>query len=145
MKVFLYALVAAIGNALFVYGQRASGTSENPFYFLTLTLGVCIALFIASALLHKSPMDLLYARENLRLILISGLGFFLTFMGFYWLYHQQGAINYILYALMSILTTSIGVGLILFREPFNRVHVISGLLAVSAIVFYGIGQQRLSN
>ena len=144
MKVFLYAFIAAIGNALFVYGQRGSGTSDNPFFFLLSTLTVCILLFIIFALIHKAPMELSYVSENTRFIIISGIGFFVTFIGFYWLYSQQGATNYIVYALLSILTTSIGVGLIIFREPFNKFHVISGLLAVAAILFYGLGQSHLS-
>ena len=144
MKVFLFALIAALGNALFVYGQRGSSTSENPFFFLLATLSVCISLFLVSALVSKGVMESTYVLSNLRYIVISGVGFFITFVGFYWLYSQQGATNYIVYALLSILTTSIGVGLIIFREPFNRFHVISGLLTVAAILFYGLGQSRLS-
>jgi len=145
MKVFYFALIAAIGNAMFVYGQRGSSTSDNSFFFLTVTLTVCTSLFLASTLISKGPTTLLYVQENLWYILISGLGFYITFVGFYWLYTQQGATSYIVYALLSILTTSIGVGLILFREPFNRFHVISGILAVAAIVTYGIGQSRLDS
>ncbi|MCY4149783.1 MAG: EamA family transporter [Gammaproteobacteria bacterium] len=145
MKVFYFALIAAIGNAMFVYGQRGSSTSDNSFFFLTVTLTVCTSLFLVSTLISKGPTTLLYVQENLWYILISGLGFYITFVGFYWLYTQQGATSYIVYALLSILTTSIGVGLILFREPFNRFHVISGILAVAAIVTYGIGQSRLDS
>lgn len=145
MKVFFYALIAAIGNALFVYGQRGSSTSDNPFFFLLITLTVCISIFLAFALGHKAPLEVEYLSNNLNFILISGVGFFVTFIGFYWLYSQQGATNYIVYALLSILTTSIGVGIIIFREPFNKFHVISGLLAISAILFYGLGQSRLPN
>ncbi|MYB33928.1 MAG: EamA family transporter [Gammaproteobacteria bacterium] len=145
MKVFYFALVAAIGNAMFVYGQRGSSTSDNPFFFLTVTLTVCTSLFLVSTLISKGPTTLFYVQENLWYILISGLGFYFTFVGFYWLYTQQGATSYIVYALLSILTTSIGVGLILFKEPFNRFHVISGLLAVAAIITYGIGQSRLDS
>lgn len=143
MKVFLFAFIAAIGNALFVYGQRGSGTSENPFLFLTVTLLICILLFIVSTMIHKAPVSIAYIIENSRFIFISGIGFFVTFVGFYWLYSQQGATNYIVYALLSILTTSIGIGLIIFREPFNQYHIISGILAVSAILFYGLGQAKL--
>ena len=144
MKIFLYAFIAAIGNALFVYGQRGSSTADNPFLFLLITLSVCITLFAIFTLTHKAPVDPQYLVDNVRYIIISGVGFFVTFVGFYWLYNQQGATNYIVYALLSILTTSIGVGLIIFREPFNKFHVISGILAVSAILFYGLGQSRLS-
>ena len=145
MKVFLFAFIAAIGNAMFVYGQRASDTSENPFYFLFLILVVCISLFIMSALISKGQMDMAYILANKQYILISGFGFFITFTGFYWLYSQQGASGYIVYALFSILTTSIGVGLIIFKEPYNRYHVISGLFAVAAILVYGIAQHRLNS
>jgi len=144
MKVFLYAFIAAMGNALFVYGQRGSSTSDNPFLFLLVTLSICISLFAVFALTHKSPINPQYLIDNAHYIIISGIGFFITFIGFYWLYNQQGATNYIVYALLSILTTSIGVGLIIFREPFNKFHVISGMLAVSAILVYGLGQSRLS-
>ncbi|MCY4052084.1 MAG: EamA family transporter [Gammaproteobacteria bacterium] len=145
MKVFYFALIAAIGNAMFVYGQRSSNTAENPFFFLTVTLTVCTSLFFVSTLISKAPTSFGYVQENLWYILISGLGFYITFVGFYWLYTQQGATSYIVYALLSILTTSIGVGLILFQEPFNRFHVISGVLAVAAIIAYGIGQSRLES
>jgi len=145
MKVFYFALIAAIGNAMFVYGQRGSSTSENPFYFLTVTLIVCTSLFLASTLISKGPTAFDYVHDNLWYILISGLGFYITFVGFYWPYTQQGATSHIVYALLSILTTSIGVGLILFKEPFNRFHVISGVLAVAAVITYGIGQSRLES
>ena len=145
MKVFLFALLAAVGNALFVYGQRGSQTAENPFVFLLATLVLCTSFFGLSALLNKAPMDTGYLSVNLKFIVFSAIGFYFTFIGFYWLYTQQGATNYMVYALLSILTTSIGVGLILFREPFNRYHVISGLLAMAAIVIYGLGQHKLDS
>jgi drug/metabolite transporter (DMT)-like permease len=144
MKVFLFALLAAVGNALFVYGQRGSQPSDNPFFFLLVTLTVCISLIVISTMASKAPLESTYLVTNLKFIVISGVGFYITFIGFYWLYSQHGATNYIVYALLSILTTSIGVGLVIFREPFNRYHVISGLLAVAAIVVYGIGQQKLT-
>lgn len=143
MKVFYFALIAAVGNAMFVYGQRGSSTSDNPFYFLTLTLAICTALLLASTVISKGQTGIDYIFDNQWYIVISGIGFYITFVGFYWLYTQQGATSYIVYALLSILTTSIGVGLILFKEPFNRFHVISGVLALAAIVAYGIGQNRL--
>ncbi|NKB76559.1 MAG: EamA family transporter [Gammaproteobacteria bacterium] len=144
MKVFLFALLAAMGNALFVYGQRGSQASANPFQFILAALVICTILFLIFAFANKAPLDGDYLLRNLRFILISGVGFFLTFIGFYWLYSQQGATNYIVYALLSILTTSIGVGIIIFREPFNQYHVIAGLLAVAAILSYGFGQHKLS-
>ena len=145
MKVFVFALLAAIGNALFVYGQRGSSTAENPYFFILATLLVCNVLYLGFALGHRAPMELPYLQENVRFVIISGVGFFLTFVGFYLMYTQHGAASYIVYALLSILTTSIIVGLVIFREPFNKYHVISGCLAVGAILFYGLGQSKLSS
>ena len=145
MRIFLFALLAAVGNALFVYGQRGSQTSDNPFVFLLVTLVFCTALFLIFALLNKSPIESAYISANLKYIVFSGLGFFITFIGFYWLYSQHGATNYIVYALLSILTTSIGVGLFIFKEPYNKFHIISGVLAVAAILVYGLAQHKLPN
>ena len=145
MKVFLFALLAAVGNALFVYGQRSSQQSDNPFFFLLATLSVCIVLFAISALMSRNPMEGQYILANLKPITISGIGFFITFIGFYWLYTRQGASGYTVYATLSILTTSIGVGMIIFREPYNKFHVFAVLLALAAILCFGIGQQRLNS
>ena len=144
MKVFLFALIAAVGNALFVYGQRGTENTDNPYFFLLATLTVCTSMFLVCALVNKSPLELSYLHSNAKYILYSGLGFFITFIGFYWLYNEHGATSYIVYALLAILTTSIGVGLVIFREPFNIFHVISGIFAVAAILSYGIGQHKLT-
>ncbi len=113
MKVFLFAFIAAVGNALFVYGQRGSQSSDNPYFFLLSTLVVCSAIFTVCALTSKAPMESSYLAGNAKYILLSGIGFFVTFIGFYWLYSEQGATK------LSILTTSIGVGLIISENPLT--------------------------
>ena len=71
MKVFIFALIAAVGNALFVYGQRGSQTADNPFFFLLVTLSICTALILICALASKSPLDSVYVIDNMKYILIQ--------------------------------------------------------------------------
>jgi len=145
MKLFLFALIAAMGNAIYVYGQRSAETSDNPFFFLLATLMVCTTLYFLFAITNSGPMEMSYLHSNIKSIVLSGVGFFITFIGFYYLYTQQGASTYMVYALLSILTTTVGVGMIIFREPFNKFHIISALLAVCAILCYGYAQHKLNS
>jgi len=108
LKPLLFATIAAVGNALFVYGQRGSAPSPNAYLFMFSAVTVCTVLFgIAVA---RAPGDFGFVAANARFILISGAGFFVTFIGFYLLYSNYGATQYVLYAIISIMTTSIGVG-----------------------------------
>jgi drug/metabolite transporter (DMT)-like permease len=140
VKSILFAGIAAIGNALFVYGQRGSGQSGNPFLFICGAVSICTLLFLTASFICKSGSDISYIASNYGNILISGIGFFITFIGFYLLYSRFGASHYIVYAVMSIMTTSIGVGVICYKEPFNIYHVGAMLLAMLSICFYSYGQ-----
>lgn len=44
----LFALLAAVGNSLYVYSQRKTAVGANPFLFSSLFLTVCVALCWAS-------------------------------------------------------------------------------------------------
>jgi len=46
------------------------------------------------------------------------------------------------YAVLSIITTSIGVGVICYKEPFNMYHAGALFLAVLAICFFSYGQYK---
>lgn len=142
IKALLFAGLAAFGNAVFVYGQRGSSPSTNPFLFILGAVSVCTLLFLPATWLFRSPGDVSFLLANVRCILLSGVGFFITFVGFYFLYSQFGASHYIVYAVLSILTTSIGVGVFLYREPFNLYHAASMVLAVAAIALFSYGQIR---
>src|SRR5690606_7121176 len=117
------ALLAAAGNALFVFGQRRAEASNNPFLFILGALVVCTTAFALTTPLFDSTGMGGYVRRNVPWIIISGAGFYLTFVGFYFLYSRFGASYYVLYAVLSILTTSVFVGLILFKEPVNGYHL----------------------
>ncbi len=138
----LFALLAAVGNAIFVYGQRGSSQSQNPFLFTLCSISICCLLFLGASSLYKTPDDMSYVINNYGNILISGVGFFVTFIGFFLLYSRYGASYYSLYAVLSILTTSIVVGMILYREPFNIYHIGSVCSALLTVFLFWCGQMR---
>lgn len=142
INALMFALLAAVGNAIFVYGQRGSTQSENPFLFTLFSVGVCTILFFVAACIFKTPDDVSYVMDNIRNILISGVGFFLTFVGFFLLYSRFGASYYSVYAVLSILTTSIVVGMVLFREPFNLYHFGSVCTAIVTVLLFWCGQMK---
>ena len=56
------------------------------------------------------------------------------------MYTRVGASSYTVYATLSILTTSVAVGMLIFRESFNVYHIVSIVLAVLAVIAFGYGQ-----
>lgn len=144
-KVILFAGLAAIGNAIFVFGQRSSTVSANPFLFMAGAVTLCATLFIVAVLFSDNSATTVYLKQNGWPIVISAIGFFVTFIGFYLMYSRVGAHAYTVYAVLSILTTSVFVGMIIFRESFNAYHVVSIGLAVLAVFFYGYGQYKMAS
>ncbi len=144
-KVIIFAGLAAIGNAIFVFGQRSSTASSNPFLFMTAAVTLCATLFIVAALLSDNSGSTAYLKQNVWPIVISAVGFFITFIGFYLMYSRVGAHAYTVYAVLSILTTSVFVGMVIFRESFNAYHAASIGMAVLAVLFYGYGQFKMAS
>lgn len=144
-KVIIFAGIAAIGNAIFVFGQRSSTVSTNPFLFMTGAITLCALMFIIATLLSDNSGTTAYLKQNGWPIVISAVGFFITFIGFYLMYSRVGAHAYTVYAVLSILTTSVFVGMVIFRESFNGYHVASIGLAVLAVFFYGYGQFKMAS
>jgi len=138
----LFAAVAAAGNALFVFGQRKSAIVDHPFIFIICVSLVCLALFSVTSLLLPKPEISSFVKDNYPWILISGFGFYLVFTGFYFLYSRYGASHYVVYAVLSIITTSIIVGVIILKEPFNLYHFLSIIMAIVAVVLFAIGQGK---
>ncbi|MCJ7703467.1 MAG: EamA family transporter [Anaerolineales bacterium] len=139
-KAFLFAGIAAIGNAFFVYGQKKAAVSNNPFIFTAGAVFICTLAFIAAGFLFRGPGDLGYLSKNWSSILISGIGFFITFLGFYLLYSRFGAVYYALYAALSIITTSLGVGVLVYKEPINIYQICALILSILAITLFSYGQ-----
>ncbi len=142
LKPLLFATLAAIGNAVFVYGQRAAQPTPNPFLFTFAAVAVCAALFAGSALVYRSGSEAAYLSTNWKMATLSGIGFFLTFTGFFLLYTNFGAAQYTLYAVISILTTTIVVGVLILRETFNLYHMAAVVLAIAAIALFTIGNNQ---
>jgi len=142
LRPLLFALFAAVGNALFVYGQRSSAPSHNPFLFMFCAIAVCGCIFLVAVLSWQTPGNMEYIAANLPSILVSSLGFFVTFLGFYLLFSNYGASQYALYAVLAILTTSLGVGVLVFREPLSIYQWIAMALAVVTIALWTYGRTQ---
>jgi len=137
----IYALIAAIGNAFFAYGQKKA-TVSNSLLFVGLSAIVCIIItFSVMPLLEKDISLLPLLKENWSMIIISGVGLSLTYIGFNLLYSNFGASSYIYYAVLSIITTSIIVGIVIFKEKINIYHILSIVTAITTIALFSIGNK----
>jgi len=138
----LFALIAAIGNAMFAYGQKQSAGSGNGLLFVAASALVAVVLALAAAPLLGRFDPLAPWREGGRAVLIGGAGLFLTYLGFNLLYTRFGATPYALYAVLSILTTTVGVGVLILREPVTPWHLAAVAAALVSVVLFSIGQAR---
>ena len=140
MNPLLIAFGASLGNALFIYSQRASPAAPNPFLFSAGT--VLFATFFCgfASFLTKSDTDIQYLLNAWPYMIFGGLGVFITFVGFFLLHTGYGASQYSLVAVSSIFTVSIFVGVFVFKEQFNWLQWIATALAVGAIVLFSIGR-----
>ena len=138
----VFATIAAIGNAMFALGQKKSAGVENGLVFIGLsaTLAVLFAFFLAPLVGTFDVGNML--RGNLKAVFLSGLGLFLTYLGFNLLYSKYGASQYVLYAVLSIITTTIIVGIYWLKEPVNSYHKVAIALAIAAVVLFSIGQSK---
>ncbi len=138
-----FALIAAIGNAMFAAGQKKAIAFENPFTFIALAAIVCVCLTVATAPLFGQPQYSSVLKENGWWTLLSGAGLFLTYLGFNLLYSRYGASNYILYAVLSIITTSIIVGVVMFKESFNLYHWLAFGSSITTVALFAFGNSLL--
>ncbi len=137
----LFAFIAAFGNAMFAAGQKKAVVFDNTFTFIGLAAMVCVFLTFLFTPLLGAPNYIAVARENGLWAVLSGTGLFLTYLGFNLLYSKYGASNYILYAVLSIITTSIFVGVILFKETFNTYHWLAFFASIVTVVLFSIGNK----
>ena len=142
LKPLLFATLAAIGNAIMVYGQRATTPTTNPFFFMFIAILVCGTLFGVSTLISRNGDESVYLAANWKMMIISGFGFFLTFVGFFLLYNNFGATQYTLYAVISIITTTVCVGVFIFNENFNTYHITAMAIAIAAIALFTYGNSQ---
>ena len=144
MKVFgplLFALIAALGNAMFAAGQKKAVVFDNAFTFIALAALVCVIITIAAAPMFGAPNYPAVLRQNGPWILLSGCGLFLTYLGFNLLYSRYGASHYILYAVLSIAFTAILVGVWMFKESFNLYHWLALVTSIATVVLFTYGNK----
>lgn len=144
MKLILpvfFAFIAAAGNALFAYGQRQSAGMSNGLVFVGASAMVAclLALFTSPVV---GPVSWEGIRQNPGLVIVSGIGLFLTYLGFNLLYANFGVSPYILYAVISIVTTTVVVGILLLREPVNAYHMAAIVAAIVTVILFSIGQSK---
>jgi hypothetical protein len=83
LKPLLIAFAASLGNAIFIFSQRASPEAPNLFLF-SAGIVVFASLFCgaASYFLH-SGTDIDYIRKAWPFMALAGFGVFITFVGFF--------------------------------------------------------------
>ncbi len=139
-KALLIAGLAAVGNAMFVYGQRKSSLSNNSFSYLIGAVLVCAVIVAVVAISYRTDQAVNFVADNVVMIGIGGLGMATTYLGFYLLYTNYGAIYYVVYAALSIITTTVIVGVIILGEGFNKYQAIAMVLAILSIILFTIGR-----
>ena len=140
LLLLLFALIAAVGNAMFAAGQKKAAGLDNSLLFIGFSATVCLILtFLVLPLIYGKFDIISPLSENWKWILLSGSGLFLTYLGFNLLYRHFGTSAYVYYAVLSIITTSVIVGIVIFREKVNIYHAASIILAIGAIILYTIG------
>ena len=145
MRIFLpilFAAIAAIGNAMFAFGQKRSIGVENGVLFVGLSalIAAFCALGVSPALGIFDPGNTV--KGNWKALGLSGFGLFLTYLGFNLLYSRYGVSQYALYAVLSILSTTLIVGMWWLKEPVNLYHKLAIALAVGAVLLFSIGQAK---
>lgn len=138
-----FASIAAIGNALFALGQKKSAGFENGLLIVgasALVAFLCAIVF--SPLIGEFNVEAM-VKFHWKSVLLSGVGLFLTYLGFNLLYSKFSVSHYVLYAVISIITTTVFVGMFWLKEPINRYHIIAIGLAVVAVAFFSLGQSKL--
>ena len=136
---FTFSLIAAIGNALFVLGQKKAVGIDNPFMIIAIAIVVCGLLTVASAPFFGEVNFSQAIKQNGFWGLVSGFGLFLAYLGFNLLYTKFGATYYIVYAVLSIITTTLFVGVLIFHETFNFYHWMATLASIVTIILFAIG------
>lgn len=137
-----FATLAAVGNAMFALGQKKAAGVQNGMVFVGVSAVVAVVCTLIVAP-WVGPMELRDTlKENWKAALVGGSGLFLTYLGFHLLYTRFGASQYVLYAVLSIITTTILVGILWFNEPVSVLQKVAIALAIVAVVLFSLGRTR---
>ena len=72
---------------------------------------------------------------------LSGVDLFLTYLGFNLLYSKYSAPNYIMHAVLSIITTSTIVGAVIFKESSNLYHWLAFVWSSATVALFALGDR----
>ena len=131
-----------MGNALFALGQKKSVNVGNELLFISICVLITFLTAICSAPLLGEFNIVNTVKDNWRAACLSGIGLFFTFLGFNLLYSKYGVSHYVLYAVISIITTTLFVGVLWLKETVNIYHMVALVLAIIAVVMFSFGQSR---
>ncbi|MFQ5661203.1 MAG: hypothetical protein ACE5GZ_12330 [Gammaproteobacteria bacterium] len=138
----LFAFIAALGNALFVAGQKKAVGIDNGLGFIVYAVAMAFVLILMTVPLIGTPNYLHTVRASWVWVIVGGVGLCMTYIGFNLLYTYYGASYYILFAVMSIITTTVIVGVIFFRESLNIFHWSALLFALITVALFSIGSAK---
>ena len=139
---FAFALLAAVGNALFAMGQKKTEGIGNSLVVIALSATVCLVLTLLFIAITGGFGELVVGITGNKIwITLSGFGLFLTYLGFNLLYSRFGTTAYVLYAAMSVLTTSFIVGVLILKESVNIFHILAGAAALLSIALFSLGNR----
>lgn len=133
---FLLALIAALGNAIVTIGHKNASNYDNPFFFGAISLLMASLGLFAIAFFYKTEHLYQYVVGNLKWFALAGLGMLILNVFLYFLYRGYGANSYTLYAILAIITTSIGVSVFYYNERMNMYYLTSLIFAVITVLFF---------
>ena len=139
LLLLLYAFIGALGNAMFSASQKKAIALGNSLAFLVASIFFSAFLTMILAPLWGPTKYMTIIKQSWIWVVIGGIGLFLTFLGFNLLYTNYGTSSYMLYAVMSIITTSIIVSVVIFKEAFNAYHWAAFVGAIVTIILYTVG------
>jgi drug/metabolite transporter (DMT)-like permease len=120
--------------------QKKAAVAANPFTTVVASVIVCVLLAaLTSPLFGKSSYGSLCGRDS-GWVLAGGVGLYLTYLGFNLLYTRCGASFYVIYAVLSIVTTALPVGGLFFKESRNGCHWAAIVTALITVVLFTLGQ-----
>lgn len=126
---------------MFAAGQKQASLNGSPLSFIVLASAICLLLSLIVVPGFGNTRYIFTLQANWQWVLLSGAGLFMTYLGFNLLYSNFGTSSYILYAVLSIVTTSLIAGVIVFKETFNFFHWASMFTALLTIVLFSLGNK----
>ncbi|MGP1561583.1 MAG: hypothetical protein ACTTIC_05780 [Helicobacteraceae bacterium] len=138
MKAFLpivFASIAAVGNAIFALAQSKNAGAAGSLVFVSLSVLVAAVFGFLAAFIFGEFNAVAVFKQHYKAVFLSGFGLFLVYVGFNLLY-SSGVSSYILYAVISIFTTTIIVGILWLGEPISVQKIAAIILALASVVLF---------